>query len=108
MNNQESHLPEIQSRMESEDWNYKIANSVSIKYEKKQTRNRIIFSSVSLILITCISMFAFSLEGEFLGVTISELDTIRILLSDDILHLFETGYEDEFLSSLIDPISLFR
>lgn len=53
-------------------------------------------------------MFAFSLEGEFLGATISELDTIRILLSDDILHLFETGYEDEFLSSLIDPISLFR
>ena len=104
MNHQESYSPEIQSRIDSSEWSEKIAQNVSIK----QFRNRIILSTLGIFLLSLFSFFGFFVESEFLNPTLTELDTIRLLLSDDFFSLYESVYQEDSLSSLIDPISFFR
>ena len=108
MNHQESYSPEIQSRIDSSEWGEKIAQNVSIKYGRIQFRNRIILSTLGIFLLSLFSFFGFFVESEFLNPTLTELDTIRLLLSDDFFSLYESVYQEDSLSSLIDPISFFR
>lgn len=108
MNHQESYSPEIQSRIDSSEWGEKIAQNVSVKYGRIQIRNRIIISTLGIFLFGLLSFFAFLGESEFLNPTLTELDALRLLLSDDFFPLYESVYQEDSLSSLIDPISFFR
>lgn len=108
MNNEESHLPEIQSRIDSVEWSQKVAENVSLKHKRIQLRNRMILFTLSIFIFGFVSFFGFFTESEFLNPTLTELDTFRLLLSDDFFPLYESIYQEETISSLIDPISFFR
>jgi len=107
MNNEESHLPEIQSRIDSEIWSQNIARSISNKYERKQTRNRIILSISSIIIIGLLTTFSYFAPDDVLNSSFTELETYQLFFSDDLTSLYDTIYQDENLTSFLEPIPFF-
>jgi hypothetical protein len=105
MNKEEMHSNEIQERLESEDWSRSIANRVSIRYEKKQTRNRILFSAVSLIILAIGIGVTFSSPLDLLNPSLTDLDLYNLFFSDELTPIYETVYQEEKISSLFEPIS---
>ena len=105
MNKEEMHSNEIQERLESEDWSRNIANRVSIRYEKKQTRNRILFSAVSLIILAIGIGVTFSSPLDLLNPSLTDLDLYNLIFSDELTPIYETVYQEEKISSLFEPIS---
>ena len=59
MNNEETHFDEILSRLESEQWSQSIAKNVSTRYERIQTRNRFIISTVAIVFMGFVCFFPF-------------------------------------------------
>ncbi len=107
MNNEKSHLPEIQSRIDSDTWSQNIARNVSNKYERKQTRNRIILSVSSILIIGLLTTFSYFAPDDFLNSSFTELETYQFFFSDDFTSLYDTIYQDENLTSFLEPISFF-
>lgn len=107
MNHPNQYTAEIQSRIESDVWSQRIAKSVSIKYEKRKVRNRRIFSVSIILLIGILSIFTYSMAGEFFVPNLAEIDTYQLLLLDDFNTIYELIYQEDSLASFLEPISFF-
>jgi hypothetical protein len=106
MKNQEDHNGEIQFRLDSNAWDEKIAVAVTKRFERKQIQNRILISFTTLILLGAISAFSYLGNLDILDSNLAELDSYRLFLSDDITPIYDTIYQEERISNLIEPISL--
>ncbi len=105
MNNEETHFDEILSRLESEQWSQSIAKNVSTRYERIQTRNRFIISTVAIVFVGIFAGINFLPPNELFNSSLVELDILNFFFSDEISPLYETVYQEEGISSLIEPIS---
>ena len=105
MNNEETHFDEILSRLESEQWSQSIAKNVSTRYERIQTRNRFIISTVAIVFVGIVAGIDVLPPNELLNSSLVELDILNFFFSDEISPLYETVYQEEGISSLIEPIS---
>ncbi|HRG45685.1 MAG: hypothetical protein KBF99_00710 [Leptospiraceae bacterium] len=105
MNNEEIHSKEILSRLESEQWSQSIAKNVSIRYERNQTRNRILISTTAFIILGMAVGIAFFSPIELLNPSLVDLDLYNLFFSDELSPIYETVYREEGMSSLLEPIS---
>ena len=95
MNNEKSHLPEIQSRIDSDVWSQNIARNVSNEYERKQTRNQIILSVSAIFIIGLLTTVSYFAPDDFSNSSLTELETYQFFFSDDFTSLYDTIYQDE-------------
>ena len=105
MSNEEMYSNEIRSRLESDQWSLSIANKVSIRYEKNQRRNRIIFSATAFAIFGIAIIAALFSPSELMNPTIADLDLYNLFFSDELAPIYETVYQEERISSFIEPIS---
>ncbi len=105
MSNEDIRSKEILLRLESEEWSESIARKISMKYERDQRQNRFILTASTLILLSALSCIAFFIPDVFVNSNFASLDIFNFLFSDEISPLYEIVYQEEGISSLIEPIS---
>jgi hypothetical protein len=105
MSNEEIKSKEILSRLESVQWSENIARNVSTKYERVQRQNRFIITTSAFILSGALVGIAYFIPNTFVNSNFADVDIFNFLFSDEFSPLYETAYQEEGITSLIEPIS---
>ena len=105
MNKERIQSNEFQLRLESEDWSQRIAESVSVKYEVGQQRNRFIIGTLAFLFLMALSGIAYFVPDTFGNSSVADLDFFNVFFSDEFSPIYHTVYQDEGISSIIEPIS---